>query len=266
MVRVVTISLLAVLLACNQLDPPGSTCDAGAGEGTGLLYPLQEGAWWRFKFVQSDVGSEAEKVVEIRDSGPIPGREEEEGFMAYSLRDDGHGERWQAVTEEGHIVRHVDEWFDLEGNRTRIDYFCPPKYRVPDPESDFAAYEVYSEASVQLAEDAPADWTVCEAIELNPDTCEAANVPAGCEVVREENEKHWRSEGEEEVTVPARDEPFSAYRIEHDEAASFPGPKSYFWARGVGKVKEHDPGHEDEELLECCLPSAGCLAAAPPVG
>ncbi len=260
---------LAPAFACVQPPPPDAGCDVGSGEGDGLLYPLETGAWWRFEVEADDDGHwTSEKIIEIEREGPVPGRPGASGFAAHSLREQGYGRRWQGVSEDGGIVRYVDQWFEDDGTANVTTHYCPSKLRTFDPEgaASQSLVETYWEASARPVDDQFEQPELCTSIAIDGDTCEPTGpVPAGCEFIREQKTKYWHTTGIEEVTVPARPDPYEAVIIESSSDETFPAPKVYYWARGVGKVREEDPGKETEQLLECCLPSAGCAADPPAV-
>ena len=260
MTRRVSLLLICWLLAScmGGEDKDADTDDAGVvcNAGEGLFYPLEGGAWWRYRVTDPKTEVTEEKVVFTCPSGEVPLKDQITGYPMLSSREDAYGHRWQEVLESGDIVRHVDEWFDAETHaRTVVEIFCPHKHRVDDGEHACEG-AAWTESHQALAIHAT-DWDECLGFvsqNLEPETCEIPStleIPDGCELEWEIDSRELAIEAAyAEISVTAGD--FAALRVRKD------GDCTRWWARGVGKVKEVTEGVEEEILLEACLPSNGC--------
>jgi hypothetical protein len=189
------------------------------------------------------------------------------GFPLLSRTEDGCGYRWQEQTDTG-VRRHYDEWTGTDGTRTKIDFYCPYRIRVPDGdllsdvEENGPWKETYLEAEMTVDPEGTATWDECLAAKLDPETCTVDSLPDGC--LLSEPAESWH-----EWTVVALDEKvtvetgtFTTLHIsnvdDQGETASF------WWARGRGKVKEESSPVETEELVDYCLPE-GSTESPPPI-
>jgi len=270
-------SLLVGLVAAHGGCLSNRCLELGEGhflEDEGLLYPLQDGAWWRMRVTddQSGVADCPDKVVSVGPEMPIPLRDWVTAFQVYSVREDEWGIRWQAVQQEDRsIVRHLDEWYLLphkddpaSADRLRIKYYCPYKDRAADGDRARLCGDWETtrwEFTITLNSDDPANWSLCEAIQIDHLTCAPLSpIPSVCtwdwDMIYEE---FVVQAVEEQLTVPAF-EPSTVPTLKiaryeeslwKDEYES----DTYWWHRGVGKIAKDDDTDYDS-LVAFCLPDA----------
>jgi hypothetical protein len=243
------------------------------------LYPLQPGAWWRhWAYEESDNGARSDKLNYVCEQQPMPRVPGEQAFPVLSLKVGARRTiRWQSLrpcpdTPFGYdIRRHYDERFDQDWNLLSVLHYCPYRLRTVDclaQAGELPHYESYTEASVATVSPSDGDWSACDAVRIDPDSCEPEGVvPDGCEVVvcpgddscmyapgdhSGEVFQDWQV-----VTVESqRDVPAGTFfDVEIHTNLDWDGELAHFhWARGVGKVYEHSVGVEWEELVAYCIP------------
>jgi hypothetical protein len=230
--------------------------------GDGLLYPMEEGAWWRDHVVdlQSGVAVCPDKVVSVLDDADYPTSPSVNALPLLSERANDYGVRWQEITDDGSVHRLKDEWFDYSDKRTKIVYYCPYKIRIDDgPHACVGATwtETWSEQTITVESAANPDDCADPDL-VDPVSCElTAALPTGCtnELVYES--KDWEVVAvDEQVPVPAGT--FTTLHVVADDGEQV---TNWWWARGVGKIAEEA---EDlrEELVDYCLPD-DCDAGPP---
>ncbi|HET8932788.1 MAG TPA: hypothetical protein VFN67_05075 [Polyangiales bacterium] len=210
--------------AAGAVATTAGTAGASAPAATsdGSLFPLKIGNAWTFRTTKgAEVGTKIQTVGALEMVG---GRGPMSAAMAYRMvttKDDGMDktESWQAELE-GRIVRYREKSYAAANGELEIEeHWEPYKLRVDGTQlTPGATYtEEYKETKL-VAGAVPATAT-------STDT--------------------WRVVAVEEmVTVPAGT--FSAVVIEKVGGTS---TKRYWFARGVGKVKEQS-GTQVEELTE----------------
>jgi hypothetical protein len=262
---------MRALLLVAAIAFVGTACgteELTCGEGGAPLYPLEEGAWWRYGVQDTQSGDPEcpDKLVSIGAPDYIPLRPEVWAYPALSEQPGKHAIRWQEVTPDGSVRRHVDEWFDDDGSRLKIIYYCPYQTRVDDG-AHTCAGAAWSETwrELQVIVDDPAAGDACAAMAVGSDDCAHGAVPTGCSIEPSPNDgltekvKSWEVVAiDESITVPAGT--YSTLHLRTDDTED--GETNWWWARGVGKITEQ--GSESQEQLDSyCLPSGGCDAGAP---
>jgi len=260
---VVLLAGLSALGGCiYDFDNPNDCMD-----DEGLFYPLEDGSWWRYQTRDAATGEPVcpHKVVSIRwGESDFDARPGVDLFRVHSERADSYALRYQELLPSGSVLRHFDEWYGGTDRLTEVELFCPSKLRVPDgdlSQERMSLVERWVEVTITTQEEgASFDEEGCDHIIFDDQTCEVivGQPPAGCAVTAPlERWKSWSVDGLcEEVEVPAGR--FRAKRlrtrIDHGEVAT------WWWVRGVGKVKELKvaaDGDEDEELVDYCI-APGC--------
>jgi hypothetical protein len=233
------------------------------------LYPLEADAWWRHRVTNPKTGVSQcpDKVVQIEGGAvEIPLRPQVRGFKAARTSAEEKAERWQEITASGDIHRHVDQWFDLDGNPTRIEYFCSRRLRVPDPSNGVDVHESFLELAVEPLDGETTLAQACLDLSVDQDTCEPhpeADHTACTLTGPETAEKYWTFEDQAEVEVAALDDAPPSCRFARRNAPDDEEPKLMWWTRGIGKLREETPAVEFEELIDYCLPADGCTRPAP---
>jgi hypothetical protein len=267
------VAVIAIVVAgCGTEEPPGN--DGGVGEcntGDGLLYPLEAGAWWRFEVEEAQSGDPLcpDKLVSIGDAGPIiPERSDVIAYPARSDQPGKYGIRWQEVTADGSVRRHVDEWFNDDGSRLKIVHYCPYMTRVDDGAHACAGAawtETWRELQVNV--DDPAAGEACAGLSVNAADCaiDTDDLPEGCSIDDSPNDgvtekvKHWQVVAIDE-SIPVTAGTFTTLHLLSNDEED--GDSNWYWARGVGKVRE-TASDENDALAEYCLPAEGCDAGVP---
>lgn len=225
---VVLLPLLVVtpaLAACGS-EEPGSGADARLGgvdaDPTGAYLPLAIGRGWTYRVVPAG-GAPETKVNVVEALEDVGG--EKAGITAFRLRTtkpDGITVSWQEDTGEG-IQRHREEERSVADSVLLEQLYLPSRTRLDESAAHLvvgAAWDVsYTERTVGVGDVARVDrWTV-----------EATD---------------------DEVTVPAGT--FTCLRVRRMGTEVGQADKRYWFARGVGKIKEE--GGQLEELMAFEVP------------
>jgi hypothetical protein len=215
------------LAACGNETggPPGGPGDGG----TGRYLPLAVGSTWTWR-VTTSAGTTYDKtstVEALEDVGAAKA-----GTTAYRIRtrgDSGDTVSWQADTGTS-VVRHREQDFRIDGSMKTDAVYVPFKMRVDESAAHLVAGADYvlsfTETATKIADGTTlttqkgGDWTV-----LAVD--EQLTVPAGTFTCL-----HLRKVGTDDST----------------------SLKEYWFARGVGKIKE--TGGQTEELASYSLAQA----------
>jgi hypothetical protein len=211
--------LLTALSACGS-ETAADDDDTG-GDGTGRYLPLAVGASWTWR-VTSSSGTTYDKVSTVEAFEDVGGAKA--GVMAYRVRtqgDDGETVSWQEDTGTA-VIRHREQSFTTAAALQSDQVFMPYKLRIDeatDRTSDGASFgETYTEVETDPLTGATKTQTKADTW-----TVEAVN---------------------ESVTVPAGT--FSCIRLHRVGTEAGSADKRYWFARGVGKIKES--GGQTEEL------------------
>lgn len=238
----------------------GTHCDAE----TGLLYPIdEEGAWWRHKVCNQDRGNRQcpDKLVVAGPAAPIPLLSPPvTGIPAYSERPDEEAFRWQEIEADGTIRRRLDEYYTL-GVRTSLVWYCPPELRVPDGTHACQATGWTEKATAaKVITEGDATIEKCAALTVDPTTCEVTTPVEGCTLETNTVSRAWYVQHDHEtLTVPAG----TFTDVVNYRLTDSGGTQRFWWARGVGKLREEDDiKGENEVLVDYCLP--GACDRAPP--
>ncbi len=200
----------------SPVPPPPPTVD---------YIPLAAGNSWRYSVTDPENGrSLGEKLLTVGQAADIGGLKA--GVTAFPLlREDGAGSslRWIRLAGQAIVWEH-DEWRGKDGALTKSVYYEPFRVRVDQvPEHrlrDATWTETFDEVVMDIA--------------------------TGEVKVRNKVEVTWTIEAtNEEVTVPAGT--FSCIRVRRRSGRE---DQIYWFADGVGKVKEDSPPKEYEELIE----------------
>ncbi len=288
---------LIALAACDVRALSNECLDPGpCSSGQGLLYPLEDGAWWNHREVEEATQDVYRcKLVTVDAEQPIPLRPWVDAFPATSVSvkvETGelrYGVRWQQV-DDCSIYRHLDEWYkDAEMlNRDHVTWYCPRHLRVPDCPGacEGASWNVddcdrscqgahWSEGvfwKAELTTDDPELWDACLAMDLDHETCSVREPIEGCDVVTSLSVTNWMvDEVGRQISLDAFGEPFDTVgtaKQDWDSDETGGGWQSWhtYWrARGVGKVMEGQPGVQQEELLDYWVQARGAYQQPPEI-
>jgi hypothetical protein len=226
MSRAIVMAGLAVALAACGDD--GSNADAGAG---GRFLPLATGTTWTYKVTDNVTLATWTKTSTVEaEEAVTPERPAVTAFRVRTTKDsltgDGDTVSWQEDTGTA-TVRHKEITYDAAGTAQNLDVYTPFKLRL-------------DEAGAHLT--GGAQWT---------ETYEEASTDLLTSLTTTlEKTEQWTIEAAaQSVTVPAGT--FDCVRVRRVNTAGG-ADKTYWFARGVGKVKES--GDKTEELMSFTAP------------
>ena len=219
---------LVLIAGCGGGDESTST-DADAGPvAEGRYFPIEVGASWTYRVVDIGTGAVTSKIQTVEALEDVGGdRAGVQAFRLRSQKNNGYTVSWQQDTGEA-IVRHHEQSFDLQGSGKTDEWYTPHKLRIDETPDHLAVEASYSNAYQESVTDVALDTTMT-ASKTESWTVEAVG---------------------ESVTVPAGT--FSCLRLRRvtNETGV---QKRYWFARGVGKVRE-EGGTQIEELTDYSLP------------
>ena len=208
-----------------DIDAGGTDCETPVEE---RLLPLAVGASWTFEVTPSGGGAAETKtstVQALEDVGATKA-----GTIAFRIRTeklDGATVSWQE-DQCDKIVRHREQSLDLGEVLTSDQIFQPGKLRVDETAAHTTMGATWIDAYTEVEED-----------------------PVTGDVTTTEKAESWTVEAAaESVTVPAGT--FTAIKLRRTSDVIGAADKVYWFAPGVGKVKE--AGDQTEELTEYTLP------------
>jgi serine/threonine protein kinase len=202
------------------------TRDGSLSPGTSY-FPMRFGNWWIYD-VTDPKGRTVQKTIMFDGQGDVGGAHEGlRGYLLDRREPAGTGDRWFA--RRGSEIGFVhDKWYDSKGKFTSEVSFKPYRFRIAD-------------AGPHCVEGAK--WTeVYDRIEFDLET----GKPGAPKKLEEE----WTVKAvDEEITVPAGT--FRCICLHRRSKTDGQVKDSTYWfAPGVGKVREDSPAVEFEKLLE----------------
>ena len=218
------LSLALCLVACGSEDPPGAPDASGATDGAPpeqRWLPLATGNRWTYLVTPLGLPPE-QKSQTIMQVEEVPEKSGQRAFFVVTEKVDGMTHSWQE--DRGNmIVRHREVSFDSPGAMNGLELYDPFKLRVDETDE-------HTTMGV--------DWVNTYTESIN----------GGAPFARSE---HWYVEAiAEDVTVPAGT--FPCLRVRRMGTEFGQADKTFWFARGVGKVKE--AGDQTEELMSYSLP------------
>jgi hypothetical protein len=209
----------------------GGTGTGGVYVGTGRYLPLKIDATWTYKITDASTGTVMNRVSKVETLDAVGATKP--GVMAYRLRETDASGAYQLSWQEDQttkIVRHREQSFDSTG--------------VLKKEETYAAYRLrLDETPEHLA--MGARW-----METYMETQTLMGVTP---TVTPKNETWVLEATAELVTVPAGT--FTTIRVHRVGTMTAAGivDKTYWFAQGVGKIKELGGG-STEELVSFSIP------------
>jgi len=205
----------------------GSDPDSNGPGNTGALLPWAEGNTWTYRVTSTDDGTATNKVTTVGALEEVGGTGPHSTVMANKVvteKADGADETisWQGKSGSM-IVRYREQAFDMAGGMVELEeHWSPYKLRVDSAadkrEKNKSWLEEYEETKIDMGVEGDA-------------------------VKR--NDRWFVDQALEKVTVPAGE--FDAVLLRRVSGSG--SVKSYWFAPGVGKVKETG-GNQIEELVE----------------
>jgi hypothetical protein len=241
--RPTLILVLGVVVGGSACSSGNNSSDAGGMTGTGPYLPLQVGNYWIYK-ITTDNKTTDTKVQSVSRQETVGGTGPSASTMAFRLVtgnrvNDPEGDlSWQGLVDQ-RVVRYREQAIDgKDGYLKNETYWDPPRLRLDETAEHTvkaAAWrETYSEHKTDVdRDDAGAPFT-----------------PDGG-VTAMDGEDLWTVVAtDEKVTVPAG----TFYTIKLRRSANSANDiKNYWFARGVGKVREAAADESHIEELESFL-------------
>jgi hypothetical protein len=210
-------------------DGGGGEGGGGGGDGTGRYMPIDEGASWTYRVVEVADGAVTSKTQTVEAFEEVGG--DKADVMAFRMRsdkDNGYTLSWQEDTGDA-IVRHREESYDATDALESEDWFDPGKLRIDESDAHTAEGASFGN-----------DYT-----ETTIDHTDATMTTTTTKT------ETWVVESvADEIDVPAGT--FTCMRLFRSNDGTGVA-KTYWFARGVGKVKEAG-GSQIEELSDYTLP------------
>jgi hypothetical protein len=210
--------LLLGLLGCGSAEPKSSDERASSSDS---YFPLVSGNSWAYVVIDQESDETSSKTQRVEGREPVPGREE---IVAYRLTTEKAGAistvSWQDERDL-ELVRFLEHSLDFDGSVRAIESYDPYKLRLDQKPEHLNVGATFSQ----------------EYAETHTNVVEQTT----SELAKHEE---WLVEAVDEmVTVPAGT--FECLRLRRSGDATQP-IKTFFFARGVGKIKE--TGGQTEEL------------------
>jgi hypothetical protein len=225
-------SLAAACLALAALAGCGPASTRCPGDGSDRYLPLAVGAQWTYAVVEPGVGTSTKtntvEAQEVMSGGKA-------GVNAFRVRTTKAGEgdhvSWQEVTGD-RVLRHREVTHSTAGTAQIEELYLPSRLRVDQTAPHTGAGASWTESYTERASSLVTQTTPVEVAKTETWTVLS---PA------------------ETLTVPAGT--FTALKVRKVSSAggAAGSDKTYWYARGVGKVKEVGAGRT-EELSSCLLP------------
>jgi hypothetical protein len=211
---------IALLAACG--DETASTGDAGQSSSGAPFLPWKEGNTWTYRVTNN--GEVSTKEVTIMAEEPIGGSGPYAADVAFKvITKKGALDQtisWQNVVGDA-VVRYREQSFHASTGELELEEYWDP-------------YKLHFDGSAEHTA-AAATWL---------ESYEETKLPADSAATTEEEHDRWIVDSpDEEVTVPA-----GTFRAVVVQKAGGSDLKTYWYVRGVGKVKES--GGQLEELVE----------------
>lgn len=220
-------------LGCGDEDPGdaaggGAHDGAGGGDGGGpdlALLPLSVGARWTYRVTDAASGASADKVSVVEAEEPVPGREAVTAFRVRTEKLRGVSVSWQAVVD-GRVVRFREESYDAAGVKTHEEIYEPAKLRIDLRAERLAPGARWQETFLETSTDFPGGTTTLEKVQNWEVVAVGETIVASGRAYETIRLRRWGELGQSD--------------------------KTYWFARGVGKVREE--GGQTEVLLGYSIP------------
>jgi hypothetical protein len=238
--RMVTISMLVATAACSS----SSTTSDGGNDTvvalTGSLYPLAIGNHWVYQVTDTD-GTLSTEVVSVAAQEPVGGTGTNAAITAFRVVtgakvNDPNGDLdWEAEVDS-RAVRYrevsVGESKGAEKNESSWD---PPRLRVDETPAHTAAGAAWNEPTYTEVD-----------TDIDSDGDGGTLIPDGGITTQTEDDI-WTVIGvDETVTVGAQS--YVALHLRRVDKVSADGIKEFWFAHGIGLVKETGTGKPTHEL------------------
>jgi hypothetical protein len=216
--------LIFALVACGSEDPSENSNGSGGGSSTETLLPWKTGNRWTYQVTEAGVVSTKETTV--GDEEPVGGSgpaSELSAFKVITKKKDGADQTvsWQAV-DGARVVRYREQSFSAGTGELELEEHWDPS-------------KVHIDWSPERTE-VGASWL---------EDYEETKLPVGDTASTSTRRDRWTVlAADEELTVGAG----TFQNVVVFQKVGGDTPKTYYYARGVGKLKE--TGGQTEELVD----------------
>ena len=227
--RLLPMLMLMLVAACGSEDPSadGGDGDADATPVGDRYLPLVVGAKWTYRVTDTKTGDVEDKANTVEALEAAPGHADLMAFRVRTEKLDGATLSWQVV-EDGRVERLREENYDLHGFKLREETYSPSKLRLDETGPRLVAGATWTETFTEYGTDFP----------LNTPTTLQKRMTWTVEAVGE--------------AIEAGGQSYSTVRL-RKSGEEGQADKTYWFARGVGKVREEGKG-QHEELLSASQP------------
>ena len=244
--RRILLVVAALAAACSSSGSKAPPSDGGGGGGaggaTGDFFPLQIGNAWTYQVTDVD-GTISSEVVSVVREEPV-GVGPSAGTMAFRIVtgnkiNDPNGDlSWEALVDM-RVIRYREMSIDgMTGNKKNEAYWDPPRLRIDETAARVATGAAWREPDYT---EYATDW------DTDPDG--GANfIPDGGVTVTPAIQDLWSVIApSQSITVPAGTFDALILRRVGSGGSSI---KSYWYARGVGMVRQAEDGKPTHELSQ----------------
>ncbi len=219
--------LLAALAACGG-ETPDAPADAAPPGADAIppaerYLPLAMGASWTWTVTPTAPAAPYQKTSSVEAFEDIGGSKA--GIMAFRVRtigDDGVTVSWQEDTGS-RILRHREQTFSVGQVLLSDQVYVPHKLRLDESNDHIVLGASFTETYTEIETDPTTGATMTSA-----------------------KSETWTVEAvDEPVTVPAG--PYDCVRVRRIGNSGAASDKLFWFAKGVGKIKE--TGNQTEELM-----------------
>jgi hypothetical protein len=222
--------LVCVLLVACGDESPGDAADAGQGDGAPLdqrYLPLAPGATWQWDVTDNDPVEPDPPYVKTSTVGALEDvGGAKAGQMAYKVTtvgDDGTTVSWQELSASA-VRRHREQTFDLNNTLISDQVFNPHKLRIDERSDRIVAGATWTETYTEVENGGPSLPKV----------------------------EQWTVLGVDVPCTTGSGETLSCLQVRRNGEDEGDSVKTYWFARGVGKVREE--GKKTEVLKSYDLP------------
>ncbi len=216
--------LMFAVVACGSEDPSANAGGPGGGSSTETLLPWKTGNRWTYQVTED--GEVSTKETTVGDEEPVGGSGPSSGLTAFKVvtkKKDGADQTvsWQAVDGD-RVVRYREQSFSAGTSTLELEEHWDP-------------HKLHIDWSPEHTE-VGATWL---------EEYEETKLPVGDTASTSSRRDRWTVlANDEELTVGAG----TFQNVVVFQKVGGDTPKTYYYARGVGKLKE--TGGQTEELVD----------------
>jgi len=210
----------SIALACALLIGCGDSGSGDCGFVDDLL-PYEVGYTWTYSVTDLDSGERSTKFQQIESAPDDPTY----GPVVLQITDKARGQTRSLLRKDGdQVIRFEQQDLSLTGALERTTVYDPPKLRIDESDARIAPGATFSEMYTETTTD-----SLGETVQMVTDEWEVLGVDVGCESALGT---------------------FSCIQLRRVRTVGGNSNKQFFFARGVGKVKEVG-AKTVEDLVDC---------------